>query len=107
MINYDGFVIFDSPEVGESDIMDDIAFAFIYVIKSSNAGGVQSSELGDKWDTLPTQEGNAVMANIINELSLCLPDVDINSQIIRLSTSEALAAEKHGVMNSEFASLTK
>ena len=50
----DGFVIVDSPEVGESDIMDDIvenylpnAFAFIYVIKSSNAGGVQSSELGE------------------------------------------------------------
>ena len=49
-----GFVIVDSPEVGESDIMDDIvvnylpnAFAFIYVIKSSNAGGVQSSELGE------------------------------------------------------------
>ena len=40
------------------------------------------------------------MANIINELSQCLPDVDINSQIIRLSTSEALAAEKQGVMNS-------
>ena len=49
-----GFVIVDSLEVGESDIMDDIvvnyspnAFAFIYVIKSSNAGGVQSSELGE------------------------------------------------------------
>ena len=47
-------MIFDSPEVGESDIMDDIvvnylpnAFAFIYVIKSSNAGGVKSSELGE------------------------------------------------------------
>ena len=47
------FVIVDSPEVGESDIMDIVvnylpnAFAFIYVIKSSNAGGVQSSELGE------------------------------------------------------------
>ena len=61
----------------------------------------------NKWDTIPTSEGNAVMANIINKLSQCLPDVDINSQIIRLSTSEALAAEKHGVMNSEFASLTE
>ena len=47
-------MIVDSPEVGESDIMDDIvvnylpnAFAFICVIKSSNAGGVQSSELGE------------------------------------------------------------
>ena len=47
------------------------------------------------------------MANIINKLSQCLLDVDINSHIIRLSTSEALAAEKHGVMNSEFASLTE
>lgn len=41
-------VIVDSPGVGESDIMDDIvvnylpnAFAFIYVINSGNAGGVQ------------------------------------------------------------------
>ena len=66
-----------------------------------------SSVFHRKWDTLPTQEGNAVMANIINKLSQCLLDVDINSQIIRLSTSEALAAEKHGVMNSEFASLTE
>ena len=47
-------MIVDSPEVGESDIMDDIvvnylqnAFAFIYVIESSNAGGIQSSELGE------------------------------------------------------------
>ena len=38
----------DSPGVGESGIMDDIvidylqeAFAFIYVINSSNAGGIQ------------------------------------------------------------------
>lgn len=38
----------DSPGIGESDIMDDMvkeylpeAFAFIYVINSVNAGGVQ------------------------------------------------------------------
>lgn len=44
----DRMVIVDSPGVGESDIMDDIvvnylpnAFAFIYVINSGNAGGVQ------------------------------------------------------------------
>ena len=43
-----GIVIVDSPGVGESDIMDDIvktylpeAFAFIYVINSANAGGIQ------------------------------------------------------------------
>ena len=43
-----GIVIVDSPGVGESGIMDDIvkeylpeAFAFIYVINSVNAGGIQ------------------------------------------------------------------
>lgn len=41
-------MIVDSPGVGESDIMDEIvtqylpqAFAFLYVINSTNAGGVQ------------------------------------------------------------------
>ena len=41
-------MIVDSPGVGESDIMDEIvtqylpqAFAFLYVINSANAGGVQ------------------------------------------------------------------
>lgn len=48
----DGVVIVDSPGVGESDIMDDIvmnylpnAFAFIYVINSNNAGGVQKDRV--------------------------------------------------------------
>ena len=43
-----GVVIIDSPGIGESDIMDEVvtnylpeAFAFIYVINSENAGGVQ------------------------------------------------------------------
>ena len=41
-------MIVDSPGIGESTIMDDIvkeyfpeAFAFIYVINSDNAGGIQ------------------------------------------------------------------
>ena len=45
-------MIVDSPGVGESEIMDDIvvnylpnAFAFIYVINSSNAGGVQKDRV--------------------------------------------------------------
>ena len=47
-----GIVIIDSPGVGESDIMDEIvtrylpqAFAFIYVINSANAGGVQKDRV--------------------------------------------------------------
>ena len=45
-------MIVDSPGVGESDIMDEIVlnylpntFAFIYVINSSNAGGVQTDRV--------------------------------------------------------------
>ena len=45
-------VIIDSPGFGESDIMDEIvtqylpqAFAFIYVINSANAGGVQKDRV--------------------------------------------------------------
>lgn len=48
----DKIVIVDSPGVGESEIMDDIvvrylpnAFAFIYVINSGNAGGVQKDRV--------------------------------------------------------------
>ena len=47
-----GIVIIDSPGVGESDIMDEIvtqylpqAFAFLYVINSANAGGVQKDRV--------------------------------------------------------------
>ena len=45
-------MIIDSPGVGESDIMDEIvtqylpeAFAFLYVINSANAGGVQKDRV--------------------------------------------------------------
>ncbi|KAL9963743.1 hypothetical protein ACROYT_G027277 [Oculina patagonica] len=47
-----GVVIIDSPGIGESEIMDEIvtqylpqAFAFIYVINSANAGGVQKDRV--------------------------------------------------------------
>ena len=45
-------VIVDSPGIGEPEIMDTIvkqylpeAFAFIYVINSANAGGVQTDRV--------------------------------------------------------------
>ena len=49
-----GIVIVDSPGIGESAIMDDTvkeylpnAFAFIYVINSVNAGGIQRDRVRD------------------------------------------------------------
>ncbi|KAL9964127.1 hypothetical protein ACROYT_G027711 [Oculina patagonica] len=47
-----GIVLVDSPGIGESKIMDDMvqeylpkAFAFIYVINSANAGGIQEDRV--------------------------------------------------------------
>ena len=54
ILNYfqKGLVIIDSPGVGESDEMDEIviqylpqAFAFIYVIDCTNAGGIQKGRV--------------------------------------------------------------
>lgn len=45
-------MIVDSPGVGESDLMNEFvfnylpqAFCFIYVVKSSNAGGIQEDRV--------------------------------------------------------------
>ena len=57
-----GIVIVDSPGVGESGIMDDMvkeylpeAFAFIYVINSVNAGGIQRDRVGESSDIVTKQ----------------------------------------------------
>ena len=62
MINYlsqTGLTIIDSPGVGETDEMDEMviqylpkAFAFVYVINSANAGGIQKDRVSiliSKW----------------------------------------------------------
>ena len=55
LINYlsqTGLTIIDSPGVGETDEMDEMviqylpkAFAFVYVINSANAGGIQKDRV--------------------------------------------------------------
>ena len=52
----------DSPGVGESGIMDDMvkeylpeAFAFIYVINSVNAGGIQRDRVRESSDIVTKQ----------------------------------------------------
>ena len=73
-------VIIDSPGVGESEKMDQIlmsylpkAFAFIYVINSANAGGIQRDRVRIKlfqhcnfiqlWDTF--QKSREVLIALI------------------------------------------
>jgi len=59
-----GIVIVDSPGIGESAIMDDTvkeylpeAFAFIYVINSVNAGGIQRDRVRDSYVCRCRNEG--------------------------------------------------
>ena len=61
----------------------------------------------NKWDNVPPAEGSEVIAHITNKLKQCLPGMDPDTQIIRLSTTKALMAQKFGIMNTEFASLTE
>ena len=61
----------------------------------------------NKWDNVPTNEAVEVMNHITTKLSQCLPDLDLEHQIMRFSTTKALMAQKFNIMNEEFALLTK
>ena len=61
----------------------------------------------NKWDNISPAEESEVMAHITNKLKQCLSDMDPDKQVIRLSTTKALKAQKFGIMNAEFASLTE
>ncbi|XP_044180685.1 uncharacterized protein LOC114957392 [Acropora millepora] len=133
-----GIVIIDSPGVGESDIMDEIvteylprAFAFIYTINSSNAGGVQKDRLEkllenvrktflegkrqfpakcalfvcNKWDLVPKKEDTEVKNHIIKKLQQSWPKLDAITQITYMSTMNATTGQKLGIVTDEFSSL--
>ncbi|XP_067035453.1 dual serine/threonine and tyrosine protein kinase-like [Acropora muricata] len=133
-----GIVIVDSPGVGESNIMDKIvteylpkAFAFIYTINSSNAGGIQKDRLErlleevrklslergegqlpskcaifvcNKWDQVPEEEHNEVKSHVVQKLQRCWPGLDPETQIIYMSTKNATKAQKMGIITNEFSS---
>ncbi|XP_035663959.1 bacterial dynamin-like protein [Branchiostoma floridae] len=115
-----GIVIVDSPGVGESDMMDKVvadyipnAFAFLYIINSANAGGVQHDRLGkllklyaekenvfnsesamficNKWDLVeaeaPAKEQEEMKTNTFRKLSQMWPDLK-ESQVFYVSTKK-------------------
>ena len=61
----------------------------------------------NKWDNIPPDEESGVIEHIKKMLRQCLPGIDTDTQVIRLSTTKALMAQKFGIMNAEFASLTE
>ncbi|XP_022797833.1 uncharacterized protein LOC111336065 [Stylophora pistillata] len=134
----ENIVIVDSPGVGESTIMDDIvkaylpeAFAFIYVINSENAGGIQKDRVEklieharqvsldkqrecssncalfvcNKWDQVPLGETDEVKSYIVGKLKQCWPSLDPESQIIYMSAKDASRAQELGLVTKEFGEL--
>lgn len=61
----------------------------------------------NKWDNVPPAEAKDVIKHIIDKLKQCLPDLDPNLQVMRLSTAKALMVQKYNIMNAEFALLTE
>ncbi|KAL9963750.1 hypothetical protein ACROYT_G027284 [Oculina patagonica] len=134
-----GVVIIDSPGIGECKIMDEIvtqylpqAFAFIYVINSANAGGVQKDRLEklledvrkvtldgqeesvssqcalfvcNKWDHVPEKEVEEVKNHVVKKLKKCWPGISPESQIIHISTKNASVAQNLGIITEEFSVL--
>ncbi|XP_078583516.1 dual serine/threonine and tyrosine protein kinase-like [Branchiostoma floridae x Branchiostoma japonicum] len=130
-----GVTIVDSPGVGESEMMDDViaryipsAFAFIYIIDSSRAGGVQQDRLGrlllkckdqgarseleqfdptkaificNKWDLVPEGERHGVREETIRKLKEMWRGLD-ESQVFTHSNTEA---EKSGFRSADFTKL--
>ncbi|KAL9964103.1 hypothetical protein ACROYT_G027686 [Oculina patagonica] len=133
-----GIVMVDSPGIGESEIMDDMvfkyipkAFAFIYVINTGDAGGIQKDRVRElmeharkvsldqqsessatqalfvcnKWDQVPPGEAGEVKNDIIKQLTQCWPSLDPDSQIIFMSSANASEAQVHGIITEDFAGL--
>ncbi|XP_028400803.1 uncharacterized protein LOC114523936 [Dendronephthya gigantea] len=135
-----GVVIIDSPGVGESEIMDQTlmsylpnAFAFIYVINSTNAGGIQKDRLvrildkvrslessdemnsnhlaecalfvANKWDQVDKDEQAEVKQHIVQELKQYWPDGNPLEQTVYVSTKEALDKRRQGKRSEEYDAL--
>ena len=59
----------------------------------------------NKWDQVPEEEVKEVQNHVITKLKKCWPGLDHKSQIIFMSTKNAIIAQNYGVINTEFFSL--
>ena len=56
----------------------------------------------NKWDNIPASEASEVIKHITDKLRQCLPALDPDLQVMRLSTAKALMVQKYNIMNAEF-----
>ena len=59
----------------------------------------------NKWDQVPKKERNEVKNHVIEKLQRCWPRVDPESQIIHMSTTNAIQAQDYKIVTEEFSTL--
>ena len=59
----------------------------------------------NKWDQVPPEETDEVKNYVVMKLTQCWPSLYPESQIIFMSTREAIEAQKLGLVTKEFAEL--
>ncbi|XP_013396513.1 uncharacterized protein LOC106163465 [Lingula anatina] len=136
-----GVYIVDTPGIGESEIMDRIltdfidqnsVFAFIYVILSDNAGGVQEDRLQkllkmlvehqdadsansfdprsaifvcNRWDLVPKEDRKMVKEKIIKDLDKCWPGISPEKQVFTMSAKKARVSMGLGYVSDDYDTL--
>ncbi|XP_019623236.1 PREDICTED: uncharacterized protein LOC109469219 isoform X2 [Branchiostoma belcheri] len=130
-----GIFIVDGPGIGENQTMDGVlldylpnAFAFIYVIKSDNAGGVQKDRLQqllktvakrtklqsvnpaaamfvcNRWDLVDEGEREKVRRDTVQKLKTCWPGFR-ETQLFCMDSKSELENSKHGHKSRDFENL--
>ncbi|XP_078592481.1 uncharacterized protein LOC144871214 [Branchiostoma floridae x Branchiostoma japonicum] len=130
-----GIFIVDGPGIGENEAMDSVlldylpsAFAFIYVIKSDNAGGVQKDRLQqllktvakraklqtvnpaaamfvcNRWDLVEESEREKVRRDTVHKLKTCWPGFR-QTQLFFMDSKSELENSRHGHRSRDFENL--
>jgi hypothetical protein len=56
----------------------------------------------NKWDQVPPDERDKVRTSVVQKLSDCWQDANLNNQIVYISTTEAIKVQQYGGATMEF-----
>ena len=59
----------------------------------------------NKWDQIDDNTTNETEKHIIKTLQRCLPNLDSQSQVVKMSTVYASYLQKHGIITEQFSQL--
>jgi hypothetical protein len=78
-------------------------------VRSLEGGTEQSNRLAEcslfvcnKWDQVRTEERDKVRTYVVEKLSECWQDANVNNQIVYISTQDAIRVQQYGGATMEF-----